>query len=239
MDFNFYKENGYLIIPEFLSEMECIHLQEEADKVVKGEYSNVLNIHLMNESFFKLITDPDLLGLCDKIQNHRMIPIGSIFFFCKPNNPLENGSNMHQDNYAAKAPLWSYFVCGVALDDCDEENGSLIVYPGSHRLGDLTSEESKNFEFDNNGKIVKSYPIGNKVNIPEGYEAKQLKYSKGSLILIHGNIIHGAPKNLSPNRWRRMVYLHYIKDGDPFWPGWNAKRRLIDRNKSFEENLKY
>ncbi len=82
---------------------------------------------------------------------------------------------MHQDNYAAKAPLEAtHLWCSplmTVMKKTDLHHLSWI----SHKLGDLPSEESKNFEFDDKGKIVKSYPIGNKVNIPEGYKAKQLK----------------------------------------------------------------
>jgi ectoine hydroxylase-related dioxygenase (phytanoyl-CoA dioxygenase family) len=229
-----YKENGFLVIDGFLSAKACDELIAEADDAAQGHYTNILNLHVRKEGFFKLLTSPDVLSMADDIQGARMIPIGSIFFFCKPENVLEQGSHMHQDNYAAKAPYGSYFVCGVAFDDTDESNGALIVYPGSHKLGDLESTPKKNFDFDQSGKIVKAYPIGNEVKIPEGSKPVQLKYSRGSIIFIHGHIVHGAPPNPSKTKWRRKIYLHYIKDGDPFWPGWNARRQIIDRNATFD-----
>lgn len=226
----FYEENGYLVVQGFLSEERCDLLAQEAERVAAGHYTNLLNLHDTSPAFHQLLTDKGILALADTIQDARMIPIGSIFFFCKPGNTLESGSVPHQDNYSVKSPRGSYFVCGVALDEADESNGSLIVYPGTHRLGDLPNEPSKNFEFDDTGKITKVYPIGNEVTLPEGYAPVQLTYVRGSLIFLHAHIVHGAPKNPSPTKWRRKMYLHYIKDGDPFWPGWNARRRLIERD---------
>lgn len=232
-----YHENGYLLIDKFLSEKTCNDLIAAADDAAKGHYTNLLNLHFRKKEFFNLLLNPNILAMADAIQGHRMIPIGSIFFFCKPNNPLEQGSKMHQDNYAAKAPYGSYFICSVVLDDSDESNGALIVYPGSHKLGDLESAPSKNFEFDASGKITKAYPIGNEVKVPEEYKPLQLRYSRGSLLFIHGHIVHGAPRNPSHDKWRRIAYLHYIRDGDPFWPGWNARRQIIDRDSTFESHL--
>ena len=230
-DLQLYAENGYLVIERFFSEDYCNSMIEEARLVSQNNAANMLNLHLRSSKYHDLLVNPGILKLTDKIQQAKMIPIGSIFFFCKPCNPLENGSNLHQDNYAVRAPLGSYFVCGVAFDDADETNGSLIVAPKTHKLGDLPTASSKNFDFDDKGRVTHAYPIGNPVKLPEGYKAIQLTYHKGSLILLHGNTIHGAPVNPSQTKWRHTIYLHYIKDGDPFWPGWNARRQLIERDK--------
>lgn len=229
-DLKFYADNGYVVIEKFLTEDTCNTLIQEAGRVAEGHYANFLNLHAKSRLFLDLLTNPDILKCADSIQKARMVPIGSIFFFCKPGNPLENGSHLHQDNYAVKAPYGSYFVCGVALDDADETNGSLIVSPGTHKLGDLPNVPSKNFEFDEEGRVAAAYPIGNPVELPAGYKTVQLKYSKGSLIFLHAHTVHGAPKNPSSTKWRHTAYLHYIKDGDPFWPGWNARRQLIERD---------
>lgn len=227
-EIKFYEENGYLVIPEFLDGDHCHQISQAVDDCVKGDYRNYLTLHEDIDIVKQLITNRDLLALADQLQSHRMIPIGSIYFFCKPNNPLENGSYPHQDNYAPKSPVGSYLVGSVSFDDADKENGALIVYPKTHLLGDLPCEDSKNFEYASDQTLSKVYPIGSKVVIPEGYEEKQLEYKKGSLIFLHGHTIHFAHKN-SSDRWRRTIYLHYIKDGHPFWPGWNAKRQLIER----------
>jgi len=41
--------------------------------------------------------------------------------------------------------------------------------------------------------------------------------------------VHKADKNEHPNKWRRTMYFVYVNDGSSFWPGWTAKRELLDR----------
>lgn len=225
----FYRDNGYLVIDGFVDLDRCAKLADEADTAADGHYANMLDLHVRSRAFHELLVDRQILELADQLQQARMIPIGSIFFFCKPGNPLEQGSAWHQDNYAPKAPYGSYLVCSVALDDADESNGSLRVIPGTHKLADLPSKPSRNFDKDASGKIVRAYPIGNEVAVPPGFEPIALSYGRGSLIFLHAHLVHGARSNPSAERWRRAMYMHYIKDGDPFWPGWNARRSLIER----------
>lgn len=229
-DFEFYQENGYLIVENLIPADICQKLKDQAHLYAQEKIHNYLNFHRDIDSFKDLILNKHIHDICDQLQNKRMIPIGSIFFFGKPNNPLENGSLPHQDNYAAKAPSGSYFVAALALDDCDASNGALKVYPGSHKLGELPYKESKNFEFDENGNLIKNYPIGNQVTPPSSLIEKTLEYKAGSVIFMHTNTIHCADKNTNNNeKWRHKFYMHFIKDGDPFWPGWNAKRQIMER----------
>lgn len=227
---DFYNENGFLLIKGLIDRETIKTLRDEADGVVKdGVYTNRLDMH-KELNFAKLHKNKEILDIIDKVIGHKMIPVGSIFFYCKPNNPLENGSIWHQDNYAPKSLVGSYLVVGVPLDDADAENGSLIVVPKSHKLGDVNHKPSKNFEKDKNGKIINAYPIGDECEVPDGHITLQLEYEAGDLLIMHGHTIHMAHKNTHPTRWRRKIYMHYIKDGHPFWPGWNAKRELIERD---------
>lgn len=226
----FYHENGYLIIRNFFNEETCNSLKNAAIEYSKGKIHNYLNFHRDVDEFIQIISNYSLHDICDQLQNKRMIPIGSIYFFGKPNNEFENGSLPHQDNYAAKAPSGSYLVASLALDHADNSNGALFVYPGSNKLSELPYVESKNFEFNSEGDLIKNYPIGNEVEIPKGFKRVTLSYGPGDLILMHSNTIHGAEKNTNlEGKWRSQFYMHFIREGDPFWPGWNARRQIMDR----------
>jgi hypothetical protein len=232
---DFFSQNGYLHLPRVFSEKICNDLKEEAEKHSKRRYTNYLDMH-ENEMFALVHRGARLCGICDQILKARAIPIGSIFFFCKPNNPLEHGSTWHQDNYAAKATFGSYLNAALSLDYADKKNGSLIVIPGSHLLGDLPCNPKPNFSKDENGNLYTSAPIGNDCEVPEGMEQVQLNYGPGDVLLVHAHLIHMANKNVDENRFRRTMYFVYIKDGEPFWPGWTAKRKLLDRYDSEEYN---
>jgi len=225
---DFYLENGYLQIKNVFSEDECQSLIKESDDFANGHFTNYLNMH-KSPGFRNVHTGKRMCDIGDSICENRAIPIGSIFFFCKPNNPLENGSTWHQDNYAGKSPMGSYLNLALALDDADETNGSLIVVPGSHKLGDLPCNPKANFSVDEQGRLYNSSPIGNDCELPKNLPVVQLKYSRGDVLCLHGHTVHKAIKNSHPTKWRRTMYFVYLNDGDPFWPGWTAKRELLER----------
>lgn len=227
-DIEFFHENGFLLMEGLLDKQRCESLIDEAEAAVGGHYTNYLDMH-KRPGFHAVHVDPAILEVTDALYGARMVPIGSIFFFCKPGNPLENGSVWHQDNYAARTPDGSYLVVGVPLDDADEENGSLVVVPGSHKCGPLPHAPKQNFKFDSDNRIVEAYPIGDLCEVPAGLEPVQLRYKRGDVLFMHGHTVHRAEKNTHPTRWRRKIYLHYVKDGTPFWPGWHAQRQLIER----------
>jgi len=177
----------------------------------------------------------------DAICNGRAIPLASTTFFCKPGNDRELGSIWHQDNYAPMAPNGNnYLNLAIIIDDADSTNGSLIVVPKSHKLGMLTFEPSSNFTADKDGHLVQSAPIGDAHQLSEYTDSQgnqlsddlpihQLKYKSGDVLVISGLLLHKAHKNVHPTRWRRTVYAVYIRELEPFWPGWRAQRQLLSR----------
>ena len=223
----FYKKNGYLILEKVIDSDTVERLKKDADEHARGFYTNYLDMHHVG-TFKEIHTGSLLCSIADQICSHRAIPIGGIFFFCQPGNPRERGSIWHQDNTAAKAPYGAYLVLAVALDDADEKNGSLIVIPGSHLLGDLPCITKPNFMLDDQGRQV-AIPNGNPCQIPENLPQVQLTYGAGDIVIIHANIIHKAERNTSEDRWRRTMYFVYIKENEPFWPGWLSRRTLLER----------
>lgn len=224
---DFINENGYLHLKSVLSIEHCQSLIKEADDFANGHFTNYLHMH-HSPGFRKVHTGQTLCDIGDNIVK-RAIPIGSTFFFCKPNNPLENGSYWHQDNYGGRTKFGSYFNLALILDNADVSNGALQIIPKSHKLGDLECIPSKNFSTDSKGNLYNSSPIGNECKLPENLPILQLEYSMGDVIYIHAHTIHRAEKNTHPTKWRRTMYFVYINDGDAFWPGWTAKRELLER----------
>lgn len=233
---NFFHDKGYLHLKNVFTEEYCFKLIEDAEKKANGFYTSYLHFHLTGE-LKKLHTGKTMCDIADDLFNHRMIPCGSAFLFCKPNNPNEHGSIFHQDNFYVKAPYNAYLNLALALDDADESNGSLDVIPESHKFGDLPCENKSNFTKDQNGNLYQSAPIGNNCEVPKGLNLLNLNYKRGDVICIHAHIVHKANKNIHSSRWRRKIYLNYIKNEHPFWPGWNSQRKLLERYDSPNYNL--
>ena len=134
----------------------------------------------------------------------------------------------------------NYIKLAIIVDDADETNGSLIVVPKSHKFGMLSFDPSPNFSRDEEGRIVQVAPIGDAKKLSDYRDSggnilsdelptKQLKYNAGDILVVNGLLLHKADKNMHPTRWRRTIYSVYIKEKEPFWPGFTAQRRLLDR----------
>ena len=228
----FYNKNGYYVARKVLSAAECDNLIKHAHKTCKIE-TVTSNIYRSSKVFKKLLINRRILSLADSLLQWRMIPIGDIFFFAKSKNKKESGSVPHQDNYAQRAEYGAYMAAGLYLDQAIEDNGTLRVYPGSHKLGEVKSNPKPNWVYNKKGKIIKANPIGKNCVIPRKFRNKEkiVEFGRGDIVFFHAHLIHYAKKNISEKiKYRRAIYLKYIKNGYAFWPGWTERRELIDRN---------
>ena len=231
---DFWNENGYLHLKKVFSEELCEALGKEAEEHANGHYTNYLDLHY-KPLWSSVHRGKTMCDIGDALVPDRAIPIGSIFFFAKPNNPLELGSTWHQDNYAGKSTDGGHYLnLALSLDDAAPENGSLMVVPGSHKYGTLPCSPKPNFAYDKDGRMYQANPIGNDCEIPEGLDIVHLSYERGDVLAVNGDLVHKAEKNIHPTKWRRTMYQVYVNNGSPFWPGWTAKRELLDRYDSAE-----
>ena len=237
---DFYEENGYLLIPQVWNSEEVDIIRKDLDDAANGHFTVRLDMHF-HKSIKQAHRGKKMCDIGDAICKGRAIPIASTTFFCKPSNPLEYGSIWHQDNFAPMAPNGNNYInLAIIVDDADETNGSLIVVPKSHKFGMLSFDPSPNFSRDEEGRIVQVAPIGYAKKLSDYRDSggnilsdelptKQLKYNAGDILVVNGLLLHKADKNMHPTRWRRTIYSVYIKEKEPFWPGFTAQRRLLDR----------
>ena len=226
---DFFHDNGYLHIKSAWSKEEIDVIRDDMDHLVDGHFTNRLDLHY-HGSLKHAHRGKKMCDIGDALFRGRAVPIGSSVFFCKPQNPLELGSTWHQDNYGGRTPDGNnYLNLAIAIDDADVSNGALKVIPGSHKLGMLPCNPKPNFSRDKAGRLYQSAPIGNDCELPKDMSILQLEYKSGDILAVNGLLIHTADRNMHPTRWRRKMYSVYIKENEPFWPGWTARRELLDR----------
>ncbi len=121
----------------------------------------------------------------------------SMFYF-KP--PTARGQALHQDNLFLQAHPETCLAAWIAVDDCDGENGGLMVIPGSHRIQLLCPEDAdRELSF-----------AGNTVPVPADAVRVQTQMKAGDVLFFHGSMVHGSLPNTSVDRFRRSLIFHYI-----------------------------
>lgn len=119
----------------------------------------------------------------------------------------------------------------IALQDAGPGNGTLGMYKGSHR-GVKGGAVKRRFvrKFDLKGKTVGTGFVENDgPGLPVGMEEEEegheegvkeeelevLDIKAGSLVLIHGNVLHKSEKNTSPHS--RFAYTFHVIEGADGW----------------------
>ncbi|MEM6901998.1 MAG: phytanoyl-CoA dioxygenase family protein [Pseudomonadota bacterium] len=210
-----FNEEGYLFLPECFSVQEAALLKEHAQKIYAEERKEVWRetsgaprtafaAHTYDEAFRRLGAHPRLVN-----------PISQIF---------QEDVYMHQFKVNAKAAfvgeIWQWHQdygtwarddgmpepramnIAVFLDEVMPINGPLMLIPRSHNSGVFeaghdTSTTSYPLWTLDNDKVTELAEQGGIV-APTG--------PAGSVLMFHGNLVHGSPPNITPYP-RTIVYL--------------------------------
>lgn len=228
---NFYQENGFVVIEDFLDadELETWRtsvadaIKERNSQKMPGKsltvneddginkdtdyYNNVfdqlLNLWQTNDKVKALMLDERIGKLAADLSGADGIRIWHDQALIK--RPWANPTSWHLDT-----PFWSFsdrraLSIWVALDDATLENGCLFFIPGTY----------KKTSFQNAG-------IGKNMNAifdfyPQFKESKSVAapMKAGSCSFHNGLTIHGAHANMTPG-FRRAMTCAYMPDGNVY-----------------------
>lgn len=110
-----------------------------------------------------------------------------------------------------------------ALQDAGPKNGTLGMYKGSqtgrkggHIARRFVRKEGGGTEFiENQGPSLPKGMGEEKSSEPSDEDLQILDIKAGSLVLIHGNVLHKSEKNTSPNS--RYAYTFHVIEGAEGW----------------------
>jgi ectoine hydroxylase-related dioxygenase (phytanoyl-CoA dioxygenase family) len=226
-----YRENGFVVIKNFLSPRELAAWRAAVDDAVgrRGQqrilgheekineeayYNNVfiqrVNLWMDNEPIRKLMLDKRLGKVAATLAGVDGIRIWHDQALIK--QPWANPTGWHLDN-----PYWSFssrdaITIWVALDDVTLENGCMWFIPGTHKTATFDNATIG----PNMGDLFKIYPDWKK------QKAVPIPMKAGSWSFHNGIIAHAAGANMTPG-WRRAMTCAYMPDGSTF----NGKQNIL------------
>jgi ectoine hydroxylase len=208
-------KDGYMVFNDFVSDTAINQLNAEVDEYIKGgtvdfNYTGrkIVDLHstsvLAKEQFFK---NPELLRLFKFILQKDILPFQSLNFI------QGSEQRVHSDSiHMMTEPPGFMIAAWYALEDCTDQNGPLVYYPGSHRLTYVTTLDypSGNTALTIGAESNKRY----EAHIARLVEEKQLKpaffhASKGSVLIWHANLLHGGSPIKKPGTTRKSMVCHY------------------------------
>lgn len=228
---DFYRDNGYLVIEDFLDKEELEHwrkvvfnaVEKRAGQKMPGKstqvgeddginkdsdyfgkvFDQLLNLWQTDEDVKSIMLDKRIGKMMADLTQKESIRVWHDQALFK--RPFANPTAWHLDT-----PFWSFsdreaLSIWVALDDATLENGCLYFIPGSFKS---TGFENVGIGKNMNG-IFEVYPELAKI----APVAAPLK--AGSCSIHNGLTIHGAGPNMT-NGFRRAMTCAYMPDGNVF-----------------------
>ncbi|QYM79426.1 phytanoyl-CoA dioxygenase family protein [Horticoccus luteus] len=120
----------------------------------------------------------------------------SMFYF-KP--PGARGQALHQDQFYLLVDPGTCIAAWTAIDDCDAENGGMMIVPKTNDA-EISCPETAN-----RGESYTSHLVP----VPKGKKAQLAQMKAGDTLFFNGSLIHGSGPNRSKTRFRRAFICHY------------------------------
>jgi phytanoyl-CoA hydroxylase len=213
-----YHEKGYIVVPGVLSPEKLARLRAETEAIVAGAAgvaanNDVFDLEETHRSdhprvrrikephkhfpyFWDLFSDPDITDIVAQL-------VGP--------NVRVYGAKMNMKSAGYGAPVewhqdWAFYphtnddvlATGILLDDCDAQNGPLMVVPGSHK-GPVYDHHADGFFCGAFNPADAGCDIAT---------AEMLTGPAGSMTIHHVRAVHGSALNTS-NRPRRLLLTEY------------------------------
>lgn len=218
-----YAERGYHIERGLVPVDYCDQLVEIAlsrPNATDGSFRPIPMPHRDHPRFLTMMRYPPIVAIVEKLVGGKANGIGGEFFYMRPGTL---GFAPHQDNYYVGAPPDAFLSVWTALCDVGPDNGGLVFYPGSHKLGPLPIRQGQTLSDAGQNPAAQAIEC----LVPEGASKIDARLEKGSVAFFHGLLAHHSGANNS-GRFRYSFLATYIRAGAPFRPGRAQQRTVTD-----------
>jgi hypothetical protein len=203
--------DGYLILgPTDLGLDRVDSLLERIEEQTTPLYEGASRLHdawVVAAAVRELALAPGVIELLERIYRRDPIPFQTLNF------RVGTEQATHSDTFHFHC-LPKFFMCGVwvALEDIDDANGPLHVYPGSHRLPDYDLLDLGLAGGGNRdtGAAEQQYSrfVGEMLDA-SGLERRRLTLKRGEAVLWAANLYHGGDAIADSSRTRKSQVTHY------------------------------
>ena len=194
------------------------------EKVDKSE--NLKKVATMTK---ELISDSAIVEILSQLQQSNVSYLMSQMLYKQANTRYAlQAWSPHQDNSYIDSDTpghpngfnTQYITTNLFLDEADLSNGTMYVYPGTHKVGKLPCNYQASYR-----ETLGSNP-GNFIEpkLYQEYRKVDCIFEIGSLLIMNGNLIHGSYANVS-SKSRPLLSVSYITAGSYFFKGNNARRK--------------
>jgi phytanoyl-CoA hydroxylase len=220
-----YRRDGFIVVPDVLSATDIADLRRVTDEFVEAsrsarEHTDVFDLepghtaaqprlrriktpHLHHPVYARMVRHPQIVAVLQKLWGPNVR-----FDLSKLNlkaagfgSPVE----WHQD--------WAFYphtnddvlATGILLDDCSEENGPMLMIPGSHR--------GRMYDHHSDGMFCGA--ITGELNQIDFSKAVPMTGTAGSMSIHHARILHGSAQNRSAKQRRLLLFEFAAADA---WP---------------------
>lgn len=198
---------------------EKLAFNEEGDLVVPKDQSlNKIGhaLHWHNEVFRSISFSDKMKSVAKTLGLVDPAIIQSMYIFKNPRVGAEVCP--HQDSSFLHMEPMKLFGVWLAVDDATEENGCLHFIPGSHLTDGLYGNRRMLRYTKEDGHI--GLKLTGEIPEMESTLYKPVPVKKGSLVIIHGMVMHKSEPNKSANP-RNAYTLHLIEQQDTKWSDLN------------------
>lgn len=232
-----YNECGYIGVEGVLSKDEVAELRRVTDEFVDKSRSVTQNNEIFDLEPGHSAENPRLRRLKDPFKHHPVYKdtlhhpeILTIVSQLIGHGLRCNGNKLNLKYSEFGSPVewhqdWAFYphtnddllAVGVCIDPMTEENGALLVIPGSHK-GPILDHHSKS-----RGIFVGA--VTDEDFTAEG--AVPILLEAGAISIHHVRTLHGSKPNISPNPRRLLLYQYCAIDAWPIagfgsWDAFNA-----------------
>lgn len=219
----FYQTNGYVVLASVFGQEECQRFVQHMEDLHSGrkelqgffqqdKYGNrTFNQHLYDPNVLKFLIDARLHKPLADCFGDEPEAIQTMHFYEGSEHPL------HQDQYY----LPDCMSVWIAMVDVDENNGPLVVQPGSHRGRlitksnvPMTLQPGETYEQQQTNRY---FPEVERVFAQNGCKEVQVLVNQGDVVLFDGKLIHGGAPVLKPGTRRHALACHYIPYHSDNW----------------------